>query len=119
MEGNKGFSNLINNWKVVMFSFLGATTFWLFRSLSQDQSALISYPIEFVFDEDSVVVMDPLPETVKIDVSSGGWNLFRRTLLFSVEPLKVELDNPSEIKFLNRSFLMTFERRLLLMGFQI
>jgi YbbR domain-containing protein len=67
---------------------------------------LISYPIEFVFEEDSVVVMDPLPKVVKIDVTSGGWNLFRRTLLLSVEPFQVELDNPSEVLFLTRSFLM-------------
>ena len=94
-----------NNWKVVMFSIMGATTFWLFRALNEQHSALISYPIEFVFNRDSTVVMNPLPTAIKIDVSSGGWNLFRRTLIFGVDPLKVELDNPSEVNFLTQSFL--------------
>ena len=88
-----------------MFSVMGATTFWLFRALNEQHSAMISYPIEFVFNRDSTVVMNPLPTAIKIDVSSGGWNLFRRTLIFGVDPLKVELDNPSEVNFLTQSFL--------------
>ena len=84
---------------------MGAATFWLFRALNKSHSALISYPIEFVFNIDSTVVMNPLPTTIKIDVSSGGWNLFRRTLIFSIDPIQVELDNPSEVNFLTQSFL--------------
>ena len=99
------FDNFTNNWKVVLFSIMGAATFWLFRALNKSHSALISYPIEFVFNVDSTVVMNPLPTTIKIDVSSGGWNLFRRTLIFSIDPIKVELDNPSEVNFLTQSFL--------------
>lgn len=99
------FDNFTNNWKVVLFSIMGAATFWLFRALNKSHSALISYPIEFVFNIDSTVVMNPLPTTIKIDVSSGGWNLFRRTLIFSIDPIKVELDNPSEVNFLTQSFL--------------
>ena len=84
---------------------MGAATFWLFRALNEQRSAMISYPIEFVFNRDSTVVMNPLPTAIEIDVSSGGWNLFRRTLIFVVDPLKVELDNPSEVNFLTQSFL--------------
>lgn len=94
-----------NNWKVVLISIIGAATFWLFRALNKSHSALISYPIEFVFNLDSTVVMNPLPTTIKIDVSSGGWNLFRRTLIFSIDPIQVELDNPSEVNFLTQSFM--------------
>ena len=99
------FNKFTNNWKVVLFSIMGAATFWLFRALNKSHSALISYPIEFVFNVDSTVVMNPLPTTIKIDVSSGGWNLFRRTLIFSIDPIQVELDNPSEVNFLTQSFL--------------
>jgi hypothetical protein len=99
------FNKFTNNWKVVLFSIMGAATFWLFRALNKSHSALISYPIEFVFNVDSTVIMNPLPTTIKIDVSSGGWNLFRRTLIFSIDPIQVELDNPSEVNFLTQSFL--------------
>jgi hypothetical protein len=96
-------NKLIENWKVVMFSLLGATTFWFFNALNKDYSALIKYPIEFEFLDDSVIVIEPLPKHVSIDVSSGGWNLFKETLWFSVEPIKIELDNPEEIRYLTRS----------------
>jgi YbbR domain-containing protein len=99
------FNKFTNNWKVVLISIMGAATFWLFRALNKSHSALISYPIEFVFNVDRTVIMNTLPTTIKIDVSSGGWNLFRRTLIFSIDPIQVELDNPSEVNFLTQSFL--------------
>ncbi|MFY0689018.1 MAG: hypothetical protein JXQ90_17745 [Cyclobacteriaceae bacterium] len=102
----KSNSNFLSNWKVVILSLIGATTFWFIRTLNKDHSALISYPIEFVYTQDSVVVMEPLPEVVKVDVSSGGWNLFRRTLLVQVDPIRISMDNPTEIKYFTRSTLL-------------
>jgi YbbR domain-containing protein len=101
-----GFNRILNNWKVVTLSFVGATTFWFFNALNKDYSALITYPIEFNFSEDSVVIIDPLPENIKVDVASGGWNLFRNTLWFSVTPIPIDLDNPTDIRFLTRSSLL-------------
>jgi hypothetical protein len=102
----KSNSNFLRNWKVVILSLIGATTFWFIRALNKEHSALISYPVEFVYRQDSVVVMEPLPNVVKVDVSSGGWNLFRRTLLFQVDPIQISMDNPTEIKHFTRSTLM-------------
>lgn len=101
-----GLNRILNNWKVVVLSLIGATTFWFFNALNKDYTALITYPIEFSFDKDSVVIIDPLPTSVKIDVASGGWNLFRNTLWFSVEPIPIDLENPTEIRFLTRSSLL-------------
>lgn len=96
---------LLNNWKVVLLSLGGATTFWFFNALNKDYNAVISYPVEFQFARDSVVIMEPLPSTVTIDVSSGGWNLIRNTLFFNVVPIQIELENPTEIGFFTRSSL--------------
>lgn len=90
----------------MLLSIIGATTFWFFNELNKEHSALISYPVEFEFDRDSVVIMDPLPNVVQVDVSSVGWNLFRRTLLFTVEPIRIDLENPTDIRFLTRSSLL-------------
>ncbi len=95
-------------------SIVGATTFWFFNELNKRHNALVSYPIEFEFERDSVVIMDPLPEVIQIDVGSGGWNLFRRTLWFSVTPIKIDLENPTEIRFLTRSSLLTVVNEQLL-----
>lgn len=89
-----------------MLSLLGATTFWFFNALNKNYDARISYPIDFVFDRDSVVVMEPLAEAVVIDVSSGGWNLLRKTFWFNVTPIQIYLENPTEIGFYTRSSLL-------------
>lgn len=99
-------SRAFNNWKVVSLSLIGATTFWFFNALNKNYDASINYPVEFLFDRDSVVVMKPLPNTVNIDVSSGGWNLFRKTFWFNVTPIQIALDNPTEIGFYTRSSLL-------------
>ena len=96
---------VLKNWKVVLLSLGGATTFWFFNALNKDYNAVINYPIEFQFARDSVVVVDALPNTVTIDVSSGGWNLIRKTLFFNVTPIQIELENPTEISYYTRSAL--------------
>ena len=96
---------VLKNWKVVLLSLGGATTFWFFNALNKDYNAVINYPIEFQFARDSVVILDPLPSSVTIDVSSGGWNLIRKTLFFNVTPIQIELENPTEISYYTRSAL--------------
>ena len=94
-----------DNWKVVVLSLLAATTFWLFNSLNKSYSARLSYPLSFDFDRDSVVIVQPLPDQIRIDVSGGGWNLLRKTFWFNVDPIVVELDNPTEVKYFVRRTL--------------
>ncbi|MFY0598300.1 MAG: hypothetical protein JXR03_01430 [Cyclobacteriaceae bacterium] len=94
---------LLNNWKVVLLSLAGATTFWFFNALNKDYNAVINYPVEFQFAKDSVVVMEPLPDQVTIDVSSGGWNLIKNILFFNVKPIQIDLENPTEISYFTRS----------------
>ncbi len=94
------------NLKVVILAVLVATTFWFFNALSKDYDKIINYPLTFDFNRDSVVIVDPLPTEVKIDVSSGGWNLLRNTFWFNAKPVTIELNNPTDIKFLTKASLM-------------
>ncbi len=94
------------NLKVVLLSVLAATTFWFFSALNKNYNARINYPLEFEFQRDSVVIMSPLPPDVQLDVSSGGWNLLRKTFWFNVTPILITLDNPTDVKFLTRSSIL-------------
>jgi len=94
------------NWKVVLLSVLGATIFWFFNALNKDYSAKVNYPLEYTFENDSVVVMKPLAKTVRIDVAGGGWSLIRKTIWFNVAPINISLDNPTDIKYYTRSSLV-------------
>ena len=91
-----------SSWKVLILSFLGATTFWFFSALGKQYNTRIRYPLEVVFDRDSLVLMQPLEEYVEIDVTGGGWDLFRQSFWFGADPILIEPDNPVSIKFLTR-----------------
>ena len=96
---------MLKNWKVVVLSLVGATTFWFFNALNKSYDANITYPIEFVFNRDSVVVMKPLPENIRMNVSSGGWNLLRKTYWFNLPPIEIELSNPTSVQYMDRGLL--------------
>ncbi len=103
----KGFFRGLRNWKVVVLSFVGASTFWFFNELNKEYTTRLIYPLEFNFQRDSVVIMEPLPQTLKVDVTSGGWNLLRRTfILFNPTPITIDLYNPTLIKFYTRATLL-------------
>lgn len=90
-----------------MLCILAATTFWLLNALNKRYTTKISYPIEFLLDDpESVVVVQELPSKVEIDVSGGGWNLFRKTVWFNVNPLAIPLNNPTEVKYIPGSSLV-------------
>lgn len=97
---------LKDNWKVVVLSILGAATFWFFNAMNKSYDTRVDYPLSYTFAEDSVVVIKPLAKQIKIDVTSGGWNLIRKTLRINATPINIPLDNPTEIKFLTRSSLI-------------
>lgn len=98
-------SYFLENWKVVIISLIGATTFWFFNALNKSYDATINYPIEFTFSRDSNVVMQPLPASIRINVSSGGWNLLRKTFWFNVPPVEIPLDQPAQTKYIDRGKL--------------
>ncbi|WP_424962420.1 hypothetical protein [Ekhidna sp.] len=101
-----GVPKIFGNWKVVLLSFLGATIFWFFSALGKDYNSRINYPIEFVYNKDSLVAITPLPEYVDIDVSGGGWDLFRESFWFGSDPIVFELDNPAAIRYLTRPTIL-------------
>ncbi len=94
-----------NNWKVVALCVLGATTFWFFNALNKDYATRMNYPVEFVFDQDGVVVVEELPEKVSIVISGGGWNLLRKTLWFNTSPIQILLENPTSTRFITKASL--------------
>ncbi len=94
------------NLKVVVLAILVATTFWFFNALSKNYDKIINYPLAFEFNRDSLVIVDPLPTEIKIDVSSGGWNLLKNTFWFNATPVLITLDNPTDVKFMTKNSLM-------------
>jgi hypothetical protein len=55
----------------------------------------------------------PLPDEVKLNVTATGWDLLRRSLGFTLEPLVIPLDKPSQVnKIVGSSLLGFFSNQL-------
>lgn len=91
--------------KVVVLCIVTATTFWFFNALNDNYTTRISYPIEFNYPDSAMVVVEELPDNVKINVSGGGWNLLRKTFWFTIDPVVIELEDPANEKFVLGSTL--------------
>ena len=87
-------------WKVIFLCLVTATTFWFFRSLNGQYTTRINYPIQFEYDRDSLVAVEVLPDRLLIDVTSGGWNLLRKTYAFDIKPVSIYLENPVGTRYL-------------------
>ena len=94
------------NWKVVVLAILAAATFWFFNALNKNYSTRLNYPLEFVYNQDSAIAIEPLPKKVYLDVNGGGWNLLRKTFWLNTSPVKIELEDPTEVKYYTQSSLV-------------
>lgn len=96
----------IKNWQIYLLSFLGAAIFWFFSALGKNYNTRINQPINFVFDQDSLIATKDLPERVNLEVRGLGWDLFRHGFWFGKEPMSIYLDNPVQTKYITRSSLL-------------
>lgn len=95
-----------DNWKVVVLAILAAATFWFFNALNKNYSTRLNYPLEIVFNQDSAIAIDPLPKKVYLDVNGGGWNLLRKTFWLNTSPIRIELEDPTGLKYHTQSSLV-------------
>ncbi|MFP4094309.1 MAG: hypothetical protein ACLFUB_07470 [Cyclobacteriaceae bacterium] len=87
--------------KVITLCVLAATTFWFFSALNKSNYVTrLKYPLVFEYEEDSIYTLSTLPENVLIEVSGGGWNLLRKTLLFDTPPVTVNIEEPDNTPYI-------------------
>jgi hypothetical protein len=86
------------NWKAVALCFIAATVFWLFNALNKTYSTLVRFPLQFEYDQGRYAAAQHLPETLPVNVSGNGWDLFRKTFGVKLPVLTLPLEQPTEIK---------------------
>ena len=92
--------------KVVVFCIVISTTFWFFSALNKsDYVTQINYPLEFRYNTENYVAVEPLPRYMRVEVTGGGWDLMTRSFGFGMPPIIIGLDNPSQAKSLLTSSL--------------
>ncbi len=86
--------------KVVILCFIAATTFWFLNALNKDYSTRLLYPVTFVFDDSTYIATRPLPDKLALNVSGYGWNLLRKSVLPSANPLQFAIPAPMRTHYL-------------------
>lgn len=86
------------NWKAVTLCFLAAVVFWFFNALNKNYSTNIRFPVQFQFDEERYIPVDPLPGAVFMNVSGNGWDLLRKSLGVNMPMMEIPLERPTEVK---------------------
>lgn len=94
------------NWKVILFCFATAGTFWFFNALNKVYTTRIHYPVQLVFNQDSLVAMKDPPDEIPINVTGGGWQLLKSTISANTDPVVIQPDNPVGTQFLTSSNLL-------------
>lgn len=87
-----------NRLRVILLCVFAATTFWFLNALNENYSTTLKYPLRFVYDQESYIAVEELPEYVQVNVSGLGWNLFRSSLGIKVTPLRIVLEDPASVK---------------------
>lgn len=94
------------DWKAISLCLLAASTFWFFNAMNDDHTADISYPIEFIYNEEKYIPVESLPEKVRINASGYGWDLLRKTLKLNRTPVTVDLEELNSTKYVTAGELL-------------
>jgi hypothetical protein len=91
--------------RIVFLCLAGATMIWLLNALNKNYTTTIKCPVQYEFDNPDLVIVTPPPERIEVNVSSGGWNLLRRSLLLKRHPVILKIHNPAMSNFIRGSEL--------------
>ncbi|NEM96271.1 hypothetical protein GXP69_01070 [Pontibacter sp. BT327] len=92
-------------WRVVLLCFVAASTFWLLNALNKSYSTQTTYPVKFVYNDQQLVPIKPLPEEVQVNVTAKGWKLLRKALRLEVQPAEIFIRNQPRNNYLLGSAL--------------
>nr|WP_255481044.1 hypothetical protein [Pontibacter sp. Tf4] len=76
-----------------MLCFVAASTFWLLNALNKSYSTQTTYPVKFIYNQQQLVPLKPLPEEVLVNVTAKGWKLLRKALRLEVQPAEIHIRN--------------------------
>jgi hypothetical protein len=87
---------------------LAATFFWLMNILNQrEYSMSLQYPVQFIYNTSDYIPVQPLPKTVKVNVTGNGWKLLQKSWLsFKNDPVSYVVKNPLNATIVNSSALL-------------
>lgn len=86
---------------MVVLCVAAATTFWVLNALNKDNySTIVDYPVQWEYDQKNYIPVEPLPESIQIQISGNGWDLLRKYFNISGTAYPILLQSPAEKKYL-------------------
>lgn len=86
---------------MVVLCVVAATTFWILNALNKDNyTTVVDQPIEFYYNREEFMAVEPLPTKIQIEVNGNGWDLLRKHFKVNVVPFPIELTDPSAQDYL-------------------
>jgi hypothetical protein len=86
------------NWKAVVLCVFTATVFWFFNALNKTYTTNINFPLTFDYDNENFIPVGGLPQSVRLNVTGNGWELFKRSTGVKLDPLEIPLERPGDVK---------------------
>ena len=86
------------NWKAVVLCIFTATVFWFFNALNKTYTTNINFPLTFDYDNENFIPVSGLPQSVRLNVTGNGWELFKRSTGVKKIPLEIPLERPGDVK---------------------
>lgn len=78
--------------------FITALVFWFFNALNKNYSTNLKFGVNFQFDQEKYIPVDPLPKAVFMNVSGNGWDILRKSLGVNMPDMNISLERPTEVK---------------------
>ncbi len=78
----------------MLLCLIGGTMIWMLNALNKNYTAVIKCAVRYEFGSKNLVIVNPPPDKIDLNVSAGGWKLLRRTLLRTHTPALLKLNNP-------------------------
>ena len=79
-----------------MLCVFTATIFWFFNALNKTYTTNINFPLAFDYDSENFIPVEGLPQTVRLNVTGNGWELFKRSTGVKQDPLEIPLEGLEE-----------------------
>ncbi|MCY4418820.1 MAG: hypothetical protein OXB93_03120, partial [Cytophagales bacterium] len=91
----------------LLVSVFVAFVFWFLNAFNRTYTASLDFPIEFSYDEETVVVVDELPKEILLNISGAGWDILKTTSSLLSPPLLITIPSPSTRYLSSRSLFNT------------
>lgn len=93
---------------LVLFTCIGiAAVFWLLQKMSLEYRYVIKVEASYTHNQDSVMLMYPLPAELQLEITSTGWQLFRYGLLFQLPQVTIDMNDYRNSRSLSFNTLRT------------